>query len=69
MNQGHVRLNDMPKVVKIHCRRCKQPMKIEYAYPIYHSDFKEPIYLCPSCRSFIRSLFDDVIEEYILREE
>ena len=59
----------MPKVVKIKCRRCHYEMRPEYAYPVYHSKSDDPIYLCPSCRNFIKTLFDDVIEEYILRTE
>lgn len=36
---------------------------------IWHDEKQQYIKLCNNCYRFIRMLFDDVIDEYVLRKE
>lgn len=53
------------------CKRCQielEPVRGPHPFVIYFRG-KITYTLCKSCMDFITDRFDDVIEEYILREE
>lgn len=51
------------------CDRCHDEFDIKELSRIPYYKTNKIIYLCDSCYHFIRQLYDDVIEEYILRQE
>lgn len=52
----------MCKCERCHCVTANGPH-------IYHTGKNRDIQLCVNCYRFISQLFDDVIDEYVLRKE
>ena len=51
------------------CDRCHGEFDIKEISRINYFKQNKIIHLCECCYRFIRQRYDDVIEEYILREE
>ena len=49
------------------CARCHYV--VDYPIIVRHVGKKQSIPLCKNCYRFIVQLFDDVIDEYVLRKE
>ena len=51
------------------CERCHGEFDSKELSIIGHYGMNKRIHLCDHCYRFIRELFDDVIDEYVLRKE
>lgn len=51
------------------CCRCHGDFDLNELTCIHHYRKHKKIWLCVPCYRFIRQIFDDDIEEYILRKE
>ena len=50
-------------------RKCERCHDIANGPSVYHKEKDQCIPLCINCYRFIMQLFDDVIDEYVLRKE
>ena len=51
------------------CERCQRCYGVADGPSLYHSGKDQRIPLCKNCYHFMMLLFDDVIDEYVLRKE